>query len=476
MALSSIRKPPSLAPIIFENDDICVFFRAGWSADLLVTFGDSITFARERRYFAETIADEFDFNAIGFMAKTPNWFSLDSMNAALPRLQTILASLPHRIFYGVSLGAYSAIKFSRLLGATDVVALAPQWSIDPDECGPVDSGFRQLFTPAMRGMGIRPADVGGRIHILYDPSHPNDPYHFATLQRMIPEARGYYVHHGGHKLVHVLAGRQLAFDLLMACRDDDESRIYQVVNRARRPSPVRRRAVLARGAGPHPILTLRAIRQLRLSGQDIDIDPMNCLIPLCQALLKRGEGGLAQEALRLLQPPMSGTRARSIAEDIARLARGQAREACAFLKTVHGTRLYFSAIGGCLCHLEHPMDAARQVGLHAVYPQAADGVLILATSIEGAIFACQLEPSGSVDLVPLAERDVFRCFRVVEVSDNAVHIMLRNAYLTAEESGGLSRQALTADRWECFERLGQDWGSRAGPPKPPVIILGGAGS
>jgi hypothetical protein len=443
----------SNATIVFENDDLCVLFRAGGSAHLLITFGDAITFARERRYFAETIADEFDLNALGFMAKTPNWFPQNSMTAAMPHLRTLLAAFPRRLLYGCSMGGYGAIKFSRLLGATDVVALSPQWSIDPDECGDVESGFRQLFTPSMRGMGIRPSDIAGRLNILYDPGHPDDPYHFATLQRMSPGARGYRVHHGGHNLLGVLAGRRLAFDLLTACLDAEGSRIYGVINIGRRRSTVRRRSVLVRAAALHPILTLRAIRQLHANGQGLDFDPVECLLPLHQALLRRGEIGLAQDSLRQLAPMMSELRARSIRDDVARLQRGEARDITAHLSTAHRTGLFFNAVGGCFRHRPAQMDAVHQVGLHAVFPFSTDGVSVLVTSIDGEILACHIQPNGSVDLAPFPERDIFRCFRVVAAGSSAVQISLRHAYLSAEPNGAVSRQTSTPDRWESFEVL-----------------------
>jgi hypothetical protein len=52
------------------------------------------------------------------MAKDANGYPAGSMRAALPAIAYTLRAFRVRLIYGSSMGAYAAIKYSRLLGAT----------------------------------------------------------------------------------------------------------------------------------------------------------------------------------------------------------------------------------------------------------------------------------------------------------------------------------------------------------------------
>ena len=143
------------APILaYDDADIRVVFQPGGSDFLLVTFGDALTLANGLCFAADALVRKNGFACLGFMAHQANWFPADALARALPSIAYTLKSFRRILTYGCSMGAYAAIKHAAVLGATEVLALGPQWSIDPAECA-FDCGYHGFFTPRMAGMGIR---------------------------------------------------------------------------------------------------------------------------------------------------------------------------------------------------------------------------------------------------------------------------------------------------------------------------------
>src|SRR5271168_4492658 len=100
------------------------------SSFVLITFGDLIMLASGLNFFAEAPTTKSEISCVGIMAKKGNWYPVESLKAAATALASIIQGYDRRITYGGSMGGYAAIKFSRLLGATEVISLCPQWSID----------------------------------------------------------------------------------------------------------------------------------------------------------------------------------------------------------------------------------------------------------------------------------------------------------------------------------------------------------
>ena len=284
--------------IVFEDAHLRVMFQPGGSDMLLLTFGDAAVLADGTRFFADTVAAKFGINCLGFMARAANWYPAASMQAAARAVAYTLAAFDIRMSYGSSMGAYAAVKHSALLGATHVLALCPQWSIDPAECGASESGYRDFFRPAMAGMGVRQADMAGEITVFYDPGQRDDAYHYRTLAACSPRVRACRVHHAGHHLAPVLRGSRLAVDLMQACYLGDPARLYALVNPPRRASVHRRRNLLAASAGRHPRLALAALRQVVRDGQAEHLDVAH----LHRTLLAIGEPGLAGDLVSVLLP------------------------------------------------------------------------------------------------------------------------------------------------------------------------------
>ncbi|MFW1860189.1 hypothetical protein ACG9HZ_16925, partial [Acinetobacter defluvii] len=70
---------------------------------------------------------------VGIMPNQQSWFPASSMLALLEQLQPILKQFKKIVGYGGSMGGYAAIKYSKSLQMTRVVAMVPQYSLDPNE-------------------------------------------------------------------------------------------------------------------------------------------------------------------------------------------------------------------------------------------------------------------------------------------------------------------------------------------------------
>jgi len=235
--------PPQLA---YDDEAIRVVFQPGGSELLLITFSDALVFADGLRFTADQMVRKLGLTCLGFMAKSANWFPAVSVARAQPHIGYTLRSFERIMLYGCSMGAYAAIKHSRLLHATDVLALAPQWSIDAAECAPWECGYGEYFRPHMRGMGIRASDIAGRINILYDPAHALDRRHVEAIGRLGGDIATFHVHTADHHLAPILAGSDTIAGLMLACLRRDSAEIYRLINERRRSSPVRHRILLER--------------------------------------------------------------------------------------------------------------------------------------------------------------------------------------------------------------------------------------
>jgi len=235
--------PPQLA---YDDDALRVVFQPGGSELLLITFSDALVFADGLSFTADAMVRKLGLTCLGFMAKSANWFPAEAVASALPHIDYTLRAFDRIMLYGCSMGAYAAIKHSRALHATDVLALAPQWSIDAAECAPWACGYGEYYRPHMRFMGIRSSDIAGHINILYDPAHKLDRRHVDAILRQGGDIATYHVHTADHHLAPILAGTETIFGIMLACLRRDTAGIYRLINERRRKSPVRHRILMER--------------------------------------------------------------------------------------------------------------------------------------------------------------------------------------------------------------------------------------
>ncbi|MDB5369815.1 MAG: hypothetical protein JWP20_1373 [Roseomonas sp.] len=440
--------------IVYEDDQIRTIFQEGSSDFLFITFGDLAMLAQpnESRFYADVPASKRGFSCLGFMAKSPNWFPSQNVQRAVDQLENILTRFPDRVVYGGSMGGYAGIKFSALLRAANVIAFCPQWSIDPAECAGHRNGYERFYVPTMAGMGIQDTDMHGRMHVLYDPAHQVDAFHYRKIAALSPNVVPVSIHMSDHHVTTILAGTSILADVIAACRAGDTSRLYQVTNPARRKGFHRKQILMQRAAAPHPLLTHRLLRNPDLTrnvGSAV-ADELN--FSLAKAFVHRRRPDLADEALARLRgsAAVCPYRLQLAAAAVGECARALILATGEMLRTHHGTVLAYSALDGRLCHVDPADIEAPASGLHPLILVGSGSAPVLGVQLGEGLFAAEIGPREHVTLryPDAASRSDF----VAQFSDvgEALTFQRHGKYFCADPGGGVRYNRIKETAHERF--------------------------
>ena len=229
--------------IIFEDEQIRAIFLRGSSDELIFSFGDLITRAKGLSINAEKSLLKHDFNVIGIMPKQKSWFPESSMRQMFAEIEDLIAPFKTRIGYGGSMGGYAAIKYSNLLDLKRVVALVPQYSINPDDVE--DPRYNMFFHAELNAnMQIQPQDVSAEREyiVVYDPYCPEDRAQYVKLEQVLPHMHTLNLPFTGHDAIAVLASSELLYDFLL--HDFDATYFYQKIRQVKKNSKFYYRKVI----------------------------------------------------------------------------------------------------------------------------------------------------------------------------------------------------------------------------------------
>ncbi len=334
--------------ILYEDDQLRAIWCAGETDFLLITFSDLISRAEGDRFFADTPVAKSRISCLGLVAKRPNWFPARNVEAAIQAAAPRLARYQTRIVYGGSMGGYAAIKFSRRLAATEVLALCPQWSIDPAECGEADSGYAAYFEVAMTAMGIRAGDASGRIFLFCDPDHARDVWHRNRIIENGVAVTVIDMHASDHHVTSILAGTANLLSLIASCRRSSGDSVRRLVNRIRRPHFLRATIVLERASASRPWIVGRILRhRIDRDAQYGEIG-LKLAYSVTAALLAGSRSEEAAALLHVLQRHVRGDSDR-IRHGLllSLIARKYSR-----IRTHHGTIMVYDVARGCCAHAD----------------------------------------------------------------------------------------------------------------------------
>ncbi len=229
--------------IVFEDEHIRAIFLPGSSSALIFSFGDLITRAKGLNINAEKSLQKFDFNVLGIMPKQKSWFPQGSMWNMLNAVRDLIAPFKARIAYGGSMGGYAAIKYSNALDVQRVVAMVPQYSIDPNDV--YDARYNMFYQAEHNTqMRITTEDVSpAREYIIvYDPHYAEDHAHYVQLKQVLPEHHVLNLPFTGHDAIAVLASSELVNDFLT--HEFDATYFYQKMRRVKKNSKFYYRKVI----------------------------------------------------------------------------------------------------------------------------------------------------------------------------------------------------------------------------------------
>ena len=236
--------------IIFEDEHIRAIYLEGTTETLVLSFGDLITRAKGTSINAEKSLMKYDYSMVGIMPKQKSWFPAASMSALLEFLTPILQKYQRIVGYGGSMGGYAAIKYSKPLKMNRVVAMVPQYSINPEDVE--DKRYTDFYDADLNAdMQIQAQDINPECEyiIVYDPYFEHDKEHYLKIKPLIPQLHTLHLPYTGHDAIAVLASSALLHDFIE--RPFEPIYFYRQMREVKKNSKFYYRSVVAHLLGTH---------------------------------------------------------------------------------------------------------------------------------------------------------------------------------------------------------------------------------
>ena len=225
-------------PLIAQTELVEAFHHVGTSDYTLVTFGELSMRANGQRFWGQQIVQALNINCVSFVARFPHWYPKADFSPLLEIAKPLLRG-KEVIVYGTSMGGYGALKYGDTLGATHVVAVAPQFSINPKDV-PWDRRYLEHYKLDLHeNMGIEPIAATDNINywLLYDPWYSEDRAHARLIEAAIP-CRHIPVHATGHITIKAISGTEVFKAIINFVRAYDDVSLYRTLRKAKKGSPV----------------------------------------------------------------------------------------------------------------------------------------------------------------------------------------------------------------------------------------------
>lgn len=199
---------------LFRSDNVVV--RSVPASDLsrwVVTFDNyGIGPGFERPGFSQDYLQRAGISAIHVMGVGGDWYQYPEMAAAMKAVGLATADADRVVTYGCSMGGYAALRFAEAAGAHAVLALSPQYSINP-ETAPFEGRWIQesrniQWIPEIE----KPLNISCPAIIAYDPTDIDRRHaHLFAQEAAVEHLR---VPYGGHPVSTFLAEAGLLKPLL----------------------------------------------------------------------------------------------------------------------------------------------------------------------------------------------------------------------------------------------------------------------
>ena len=131
--------------------------------------------------WGKVLFDKLNISCVYVTSRAQDWYCSEE-KSWLEKIKIFTDKHRYRIGYGYSMGAYAALKFSRLLELSHVLALSPQISIAPLDVHTFDERYASKYDSQKHsGMCISSTDISGECHVYYDPDFHPDRSHAKFL-------------------------------------------------------------------------------------------------------------------------------------------------------------------------------------------------------------------------------------------------------------------------------------------------------
>jgi hypothetical protein len=157
---------------IFDSPTIRVRAEPGADTSLLIVTFVPLEHPQtlDNAGFAAPLLRKLGISGLFFTVSDNNWYQTPDMPAALDAAAVYCRGFGRVVTYGSSMGAYAAVIASRALGADAIIAMTPQFSIDPAKV-PFEQRWRRYASALDFLWDDMPAGIAPNadLHILYDP-------------------------------------------------------------------------------------------------------------------------------------------------------------------------------------------------------------------------------------------------------------------------------------------------------------------
>lgn len=244
----------------------------------------------EREGFGEEFLQQHGISAVHFLCRGNDWYQYDDLTAACAAVRRYLQGARRIATYGSSMGAYAALRMADALGATAVLALTPQYSIDPAKVpwerrwlqDGADIDWREEIDGPIRCTAIP--------YVVFDPVS-DDVHHVERIEQDIAIQR-IAIPFGRHPITTYLSDTGLLAPLALSVVNGEGDPVSLMwAGRARRKTSSFYLAELARA---QPDSRLRTAAALAKRSVEIAESPL-ALLSLAQINSKSGCHGQAYD-------------------------------------------------------------------------------------------------------------------------------------------------------------------------------------
>lgn len=278
--------------------------RPGPQKVLVVTFSPAIERGESKpiRGFGEDYIAKLGYDTLCFISSDNHWWHVQEAVQAVEAAARICAEYDEVVGYGVSMGAYGALLFSKQLRLTRIIAAVPQYSIDPS-ARPFETRWahfaKRVELPSAEL--VEAINPKSEIYFLYDPLFQPDYAHMALLKpaggRHI---RASFANHSVTRLLNRLKVLSLVVEGVIA-GTADPAKIQREIVRSRKTDPEFFLLVGERLAAKGKTRLIRAFPNLDFSGfkKPFDVEraarvftkagvPLKAAYALCEVKLRNG--------------------------------------------------------------------------------------------------------------------------------------------------------------------------------------------
>jgi hypothetical protein len=279
---------------LFRSEDLLVRRVAGHGGHCCVVTFESFTDFRtlDRRGFGEPFLNGHGIDAIHVISRDNDWYQYPETAEAMAVIHAATRGYGRVVTYGSSMGGYAAIRLAGLVGAQAVLALSPQYSIDPavvpwePRWRPSGERFKDVWESTLAFPALDEA------YVVYDPTNW-DKKHIVLLQT------GFAFHpiaipRGGHPVTGFLAEIGLLQQAILTLSRGafDAAEFEREAWARRRQSPQYLVTLAQSSAGG------RRVRRQGLLREALRIAPGNANVA-CQLGLELARAGQFEESLAM---------------------------------------------------------------------------------------------------------------------------------------------------------------------------------